>query len=80
MAKFVIHFDFYGEKLRLSSDSEELINRLSKDFSYFKKDEFQSSKYSFDAVSKEVYKSENPTGVACKQSSHLLTFFYGHIS
>ena len=79
MAKFIIHFDFYGEKLRLSSDSEELISRLSKDFSYFKRDEFQSSKYSFEAWLQEAPKSERPSGVASKQSLQSLSFDYGHI-
>ncbi len=79
MAKYLVHFDFYGERVRLSSNSEELISRISKDFSFFKKQEFQSARYSIVTDLGEIPDSEKPKGVASKQSLQSLSFDFGRI-
>lgn len=79
MKIFHIFFNFNDETVRVSSNSEELLHRLGKDFSYFKTSEMTPTKFVIKANLDQIPDGVIPAQVADRQSLNSLTFDRGEI-
>lgn len=74
-----IYFNFNGETVRVSSNSDELLSRLEKDFSYFKVNEISPARFAIKANFDQIPDGIVPAKVADRQSLNSLTFDQGEI-
>tara|TARA_R110000868_G_scaffold287003_4_gene547471 strand:- start:17137 stop:18141 length:1005 start_codon:yes stop_codon:yes gene_type:complete len=69
-----LHFDFFGQTLRLNSQNDELLARLSKDFSYFLSEDFTKADFNIDVFFEAPPAGVIPSRVASRQSLQSLSF------
>lgn len=74
-----IYFNFCDETVRVSSNSEKLLARLEKDFSYFKATELTPARFVIKANLDQIPDGIVPAKVADRQSLNSLTFDHGEV-